>query len=96
MNYQGFLAGSMIMAAPFALSREAVPSTTVTQSLCPVMEGRQVIRSRYVDYEGERIYVCCVPCVKAVRKDPARYRDKLHAQGVILEKVGAGRGGPGK
>ena len=51
------------------------------------MEGRKVSSRLYVDYEGERIYVCCVPCVKALKKNPVKFRDRLRAQGVMLETV---------
>ena len=57
------------------------------QTTCPVMEGKRINNRLYVDYQGFRIYVCCVPCVKAVRKNPEKYLKRLRAQGVAVEKV---------
>lgn len=57
------------------------------QTLCPVMAGRKINKRLYVDHNGFRIYVCCNPCVKAVRKDPEKYRKELEKQGVVVEKV---------
>ena len=57
------------------------------QTTCPVMEGKRINDRLYVDYQGFRIYVCCVPCVKAVRKNPDKYLKRLQAQGVAVEKV---------
>jgi hypothetical protein len=71
----------------FVAGGESGSVTPVKQTLCPVMEGRRVSRRLYVDYEGERIYVCCVPCVKALKKNPAKFRDRLRSEGVVLEKV---------
>lgn len=57
------------------------------QTTCPVMDGKRINDGRYVDYHGYRIYVCCGPCVKAVRKEPEKYLRKLLAQGVLIENV---------
>lgn len=51
---------------------QRVPNTT-----CPVMPGERVKEKFYVDYEGERIYFCCRPCVKAFKKNPAKYLKNL-------------------
>lgn len=60
------------------------------QTTCPVMEGRRINSRLYVDHEGYRIYVCCGPCVKAVRKNPEKYLNKLREQRVAVAKVGQG------
>lgn len=57
------------------------------QTTCPVMDGKMINTRLYVDYQGFRIYVCCVPCVKAVRKNPEKYLQKLLDQGIAVEKV---------
>lgn len=57
------------------------------QTTCPVMDGKMINTRLYVDYAGFRIYVCCVPCVKAVRKNPEKYLRKLLDQGIAVEKV---------
>ena len=78
---------TVMMLASFSDGEEAGRITAKPQTLCPVMEGRKVSSRLYVDYEGERIYVCCVPCVKALKKNPVKFRDRLRAQGVMLETV---------
>ena len=57
------------------------------QTTCPVMDGKRINNRLYVDYKGFRIYVCCNPCVKAARKDPAKYLKKLRDQGIAVETV---------
>ena len=47
------------------------------QTTCPVMEGKRINPKLFVDYQGVRIYVCCNACVKAVRKDPGKYRERV-------------------
>ena len=62
------------------------PSAGKAQTTCPVMGG-PVDKHLYVDYEGKRIYVCCGACVAEVKKDPAKYIQKLEAEGVTLDTV---------
>ena len=57
------------------------------QATCPVMEGKRINSRLYVDYKGYRIYVCCNPCVKAVRRDPEKYLKRMMDQGVVPQKV---------
>lgn len=40
---------------------------------CPVMPGRPVKEKFFVDYNGQRIYLCCAPCIKAFKKHPGKY-----------------------
>ena len=56
------------------------------QTVCPVMGGK-VNKDLYVDAQGKRIYVCCGGCIGAVKKDPAKYIEKLHQQGVKVAKL---------
>jgi YHS domain-containing protein len=44
---------------------------------CPVMIGRPVKEKFFVDYKGERTYLCCAPCVKAFKKNPEKYLKNL-------------------
>ncbi len=44
---------------------------------CPVMPGHKVKEKFFADYQGRRIYLCCRSCVKAFKKDPARYLQNL-------------------
>ena len=56
------------------------------QANCPVMGG-PVNPKLYVDANGYRIYVCCGGCIAAVKADPAKYIEKMKAEGVELEKT---------
>lgn len=69
---------------------EAKPQTT-----CPVMGGK-INKKLYADVNGKRIYVCCGGCIAPIKKDPAKYVEKLESQGVTLETVPtAGKHGAG-
>lgn len=69
------------------VTKVASDSSAKAQTLCPVMEGRIINKNLFVDYQGFRIYVCCIPCVKAVGKDPEKYLRKLREQGIAVERV---------
>lgn len=49
------------------------------KATCPVMQGERVSKKFYVDHEGERIYLCCRPCIRAFKRNPEKYM-------AILEK----------
>lgn len=73
------LAGILMVAAAAVF---AGPQTT-----CPVMTGNPINPKLFVDANGYRIYVCCGGCVAAVKADPAKYIEKMKADGVELEKT---------
>ena len=56
------------------------------QTTCPVMGG-QVNRDLYVDYKGNRIYVCCKMCLSKVKKDPEKFIKKLESMKEPIEKA---------
>ena len=62
----------------------AAPKPVKAQTLCPVMKS-PIDKSKFVDFEGKRIYVCCNGCIAAVKKDPAKYVKLLEAQGITLD-----------
>src|SRR3954470_8535441 len=41
--------------------------------MCPVMQDQPAKASRFVDYQGRRIYFCCDKCVAKFARDPAKY-----------------------
>lgn len=67
-----------------AASKET--AATKAQTTCPIMGGA-VDKSKFVDYDGKRIYVCCAGCIATVKKDPAKYVKQLEAAGVTLDKA---------
>ena len=54
------------------------------QTVCPV-EGGEINRMLFADYDGKRVYFCCKGCPEAFQKAPAKYIRKLEQQGVKLE-----------
>ncbi len=46
-------------------------------SMCPVMDGEHVKDKFYVDDKDERVYFCCKSCVKAFKRHPEKYRNKI-------------------
>ncbi|MFN2287236.1 MAG: hypothetical protein ABR578_02765 [Chromatocurvus sp.] len=56
------------------------------QTTCPVMGGK-VNKDLYVDHDGKRVYVCCMGCIDAVRKDPQMYIKKLAEKGEVPAAV---------
>ena len=50
-------------------------------AMCPVMPGTMIKEKFYLDYQGERIYFCCRACVKAFKKTPQKYLERLRHDG---------------
>jgi YHS domain-containing protein len=60
-----------------AVNKDAAAEQKLSpQKTCPVM-GNRVDKNLYVDYKGNRIYVCCPACVHQVKRDPDKYLKKL-------------------
>ncbi len=58
------------------------------QAKCPIMQRMTVTpSSRHVDHEGQRIYVCCGSCSRAVSADPEAALKTLAEQGVVPARV---------
>ena len=55
------------------------------QANCPVT-GEAVSSNMYVDVEGYRIYVCCKGCIGAIKANPAKFIEKMKAEGVEIAK----------
>ncbi|MBF0225280.1 MAG: hypothetical protein HQK76_07475 [Desulfobacterales bacterium] len=56
------------------------------QTICPVMGGK-INKNLYVDYNGQRIYVCCPGCIDTVKKDPEKYIKKINENGETPAKI---------
>jgi len=54
------------------------------QTTCP-MDGGLIDEEIYVDYEGNRVYFCCVACTKKFSRDADAQMKKMADDGVILE-----------
>ncbi len=60
-----------------------------SQTTCPVMKGKPINKELYVDHDGKRIYVCCAGCIDPIKKDPAKYIQKLEKMGQSVESIPA-------
>ena len=72
-------------------SKEAAVTVVKTDSLvpqatCPVM-GSPINKKLYVDYKGQRIYVCCRGCITPIKKDPEKYIKLLKESGEAVEII---------
>lgn len=54
----------------FAETPNLPPGANAT---CPVLQGRKVKPHLFVDYQGERYYMCCKGCIKKFKKNPEKY-----------------------
>ena len=58
-------------------ANEGHGASTPAQTTCPVMAGNPVDPSLYVDYKGERVFLCCKTCVKLFTENPDEYLKNL-------------------
>lgn len=78
---------ALVCTAVFAAEKSDKPVKTVAvQKTCPVTGGK-INKALYVDYEGQRIYVCCAGCIPKVKKDPAKYIKVLTDKGEGVAKL---------
>jgi YHS domain-containing protein len=71
----------MMAGSGFAVEKAASGNP---QTLCPVLQG-PVNKNVYTDYEGQRIYFCCSPCIEQFKKEPGKYLKKMNEAGVTPE-----------
>lgn len=79
---------TLLLVLPFATPAPAADAPNF-QTVCPVMGGK-INRTLFVDHDGKRVYFCCPGgCADKFKADPAKYLDKMKADGVELEKTPA-------
>ena len=54
----------------------AAVSAAVEQTTCPVMGGA-INKDLFVEYQGKKVYFCCLGCKEKFEKDPEKYIAKL-------------------
>jgi YHS domain-containing protein len=84
LTLAAFITGSLWAAAPQPAA--AAPPAPQIQTKCPV-EGGNINRHIYADYQGKRIYFCCDGCITAFQQDPEKYLKLMKEQGVEPEPV---------
>ena len=77
----------LIFVIILCLSLLVLPSASLAedQTKCPVMGG-MINKNLYADYQGNRVYFCCPPCLKEFKKNPDPYVKKMKEQGITLAK----------
>jgi len=89
-SFVALMAANVFCADAASSEAKATSSTKAVavkaQTLCPVMGG-PIDKSKFVDCDGKRIYVCCGGCIAKIKKDPAKYVKQLEAQGITLDKA---------
>jgi YHS domain-containing protein len=77
----------LVLGFVLALSLLIFPGASLAkdQTICPVMGG-MINKNLYADYQGNRVYFCCPPCLREFKKDPDKYVKKMKEQGVTLAK----------
>jgi hypothetical protein len=89
---QAASAAMVLMACGIVVAKEVAPGavteaqTIKPQKLCPVT-GEGINTNLFVDVQGKRIYVCCAGCISPIKKDPAKFIDKMEKEGVTLDKA---------
>jgi YHS domain-containing protein len=69
---------SFVCADPPKTEPKADPKAeSKVQKFCPVMTKDEVdlSASKWVDYKGVKVYLCCDTCVARFKRDPAAYLD---------------------
>ena len=74
----------LMIGASAAVAEEAVQ--TKPQTACPVMGG-SVNKKIHVDYNGQRVYLCCNACVETFKSDPEKYLKIMREEGISPEKA---------
>lgn len=64
-----------------------MPTTLGEQTTCPISGEELEDKDSFVDYAGQRIYVCCKKCKKKAAMKPEQVAMSLYAEGVQLENV---------
>jgi YHS domain-containing protein len=57
------------------------------QLTCPVCVSKKLKKNLYVDYDGQRIYLCSGACKGRVGRNPQAFIEKLEKRGEKAEKL---------
>lgn len=70
--------GSMMMCPWMQVLQDSngIQVTGVEHTVCPVMGG-PVNKDIYVEYQGKKVYFCCLMCKGRFEAEPEKYLDKL-------------------
>ncbi len=57
-----------------------------SQTVCP-LTGGDINKKAYVDYKGQRIYLCCMGCEARFLKNPEKALQKIKEKGEMAETL---------
>jgi hypothetical protein len=73
--------------SPAKPEKSAVAAKTLAaQKTCPIMGGA-INKKYFVDFQGQRIFLCCPGCIDPVKKDPQAAINKLESLGEAPETI---------
>ncbi len=58
--------------SPPAAEPEETAAVTIEQTICPVMAG-PINKDIFTDYEGKKVYFCCMGCKAKFEAEPQKY-----------------------
>ena len=67
-----------------------------TNVMCPVMRDMKVNPDIFTDYQGKRVYFCCLSCKAAFERDPESYLPFLPQFGGVVAETVPGSGDQGR
>jgi YHS domain-containing protein len=65
-----------VKASVASVEGEKKAKQLVPQKTCPY-KGSPIDTKLFVEYQGQKIYVCCEPCLKVVEKNPIEAVERL-------------------
>ena len=57
-----------------------------SQKLCPI-KGKAIDDDDYVDFQGQRVYLCCQGCKKKFKADPEAQFSKMKERGEVADSI---------
>jgi len=77
----------LVLGLVLALSLLIRPAVSLAkeQTKCPVIGGL-INKNLYADYQGNRVYFCCPPCINTFQKNPEFYVKKMKEQDITPAK----------
>ena len=70
----------------------AFGQSQTTNVMCPVMRDMKVNPDIFTDYQGKRVYFCCLSCKAAFERDPERYLPFLPQFGGVVAETAPASG----
>lgn len=73
------MVAAIALITGFTSSVHAADLAKDANTTCPVMQKEEIDPDIFVDYNGERVYLCCTKCKKRFAQDPDKYLARIHA-----------------